>query len=96
MTKLYYQAPSDQIFYEVILVSQGIWLIYQDKETAKRIAERKNIRENFMYTVAELDQDQQTILFNHISHETQVAISDRVKSVNDPATVKTYYSHMTL
>jgi divalent metal cation (Fe/Co/Zn/Cd) transporter len=94
--KLYYQAPSPEIYTEVRNVCAGIWMLYQDNEKADQVRLRKNIKDNFMYCVAELDEDQQICLFNNISEKAKKEISDRVKSVNPPEVVKRYYLHITI
>ena len=97
MKKLYYIAPVDSIFGEVRSEAIKIWNQYDNHEAhIEHLKEMQNIKDNMMYILAEFDEENQEILFNRMSDETQIAISDRVKSVNSTDIITKYYQHIIL
>ena len=80
--ELYYEAPSDEIFQEVKKEAIKIWETYDDTygyatEKIDRIKDLENIRDNFMYLWAMLDNNNQVKLFANISEEARDAFVER-------------------
>lgn len=85
MTKLYYQAPTDEQFLEVQDASITIWKErYPESisaaEKVSHIAKMENVSDNFMYIVAMFDWINQRLLARKLSPETRKAIKDRLIS----------------
>lgn len=86
MSKLYYTAPSDEIFNEVKSKAISLWNTRYPEETSphyakektSRIENLKNIEDNMMYIVAMFDSDNQRELSRMISMEASMAIGDRM------------------
>jgi len=88
-TKLYYTAPSDEIFNEVKLAALKIWFQYDDtygyaSEKTQRIEPMKNIEDNLMYMVAMFDFPNQQKLAQVISPEARKEIRDRMIDGGQP------------
>jgi len=97
MKKLYYIAPKDNTFDEVRNAAIRIWMSYPDHEQhIEHLKEMQNIADNMMYILAEFDEYNQKVLFDNVSKNTQLAISDRVKSANPSEAIEKYYQHITL
>ena len=83
MDNLYYEAPSEEIFQEVLEQALLLWGSYDDThgyatEKKDRIKDLENTRDNFMYIVAMFDDSNQRLLANVLSPEAKQAIHDRV------------------
>lgn len=83
MENLYYTAPSDEIFLEVLEAALEIWASYDDThgyatEKINRIKDLKNISDNVMYIVAMFDTPNQNRLANKLSPEARQALRDRM------------------
>ncbi len=88
MTKLYYVPPPEKQFEELKEKCIEIWEKPEylpggySKEKTSQIKRMKNIKDNFMYMVAMLDDPQQTELANNLSLKTRIAVRDRLRSAN--------------
>mgnify|MGYP001578390651 CR=1 FL=1 len=87
--KLYYTAPSDEIFDEVKQAAIQLWSTIGDepnysKEKIDRIKDIKNVQDNLMYMVAMFDIYNQRKLAGAISSEARSAISERMKDCVQP------------
>jgi DNA-binding MltR family transcriptional regulator len=86
MTKLYYIAPSEDIFNEVKKASMELWHEVDDDndkygyatEKCDRIKDISNVGDNFMYMVAMFDNNNQVFLAQKLSDEARQAIRDRM------------------
>ena len=78
-SKLYYTAPSQEIFEEVRTVCISFRKEHQFNEDKVQLLVRlKNHKDNFMYMVAKLDRNNQTRLHNTISALASLAIGTRM------------------
>lgn len=89
MSKLYYEAPTNQIFKEVKEEAINIWNTYDDIHgyaTGKidRIKDMENIKDNVMSIVAIFDTPNQIKLSIALSDEAREAIADRIRSGGAP------------
>lgn len=92
MTKLYYTAPSDEMFEEVKREAMELWKIVDtdnDKygyatEKINRIKDIANVQDNFMYMIAMFDIDNQSQLASKLSYDTRQAIRDRMVDGGSP------------
>lgn len=85
MNKLYYTAPSDEIFEEVKEKAIKIWTMIGDhpnyiEEKVERIKSLENIRDNFMTIFAMFDEGNQKLLSGLLSEEARIEIKDRLIS----------------
>jgi len=83
MAKLYYEAPTDEIFNEVKEKAIEIWKTYDDtygyaSEKVGRIKDIGNVRDNVMFMVAMFDILNQRRLSALLSKEARQAIRDRM------------------
>lgn len=79
--KLYYTAPSDEIFAEMKEAAGQIWSAYEDpykSEKLARIFGIENIQDNFMYLFAMMDIDNQRKAAHLLSPEAQEAVRARM------------------
>lgn len=88
-TKLYYTAPSDEIFEEVKKRAIEIWKERAKEETwdenylkekLDRIKDLKNIRDNMMYIIAMFHTLIQNYLISTVSLDAQLAILNRLST----------------
>jgi len=83
MSKLYYEAPTDEIFEEVRNKCVEVWCFYDntygyvDEKTSK-LKDLKNIQDNLMYMVAMFDIVNQKKLADKLSEESKTAIRKRM------------------
>ena len=80
MSKLYYTAPSEEIFEEVKVAALEIWGTYDDpykSDKQDRIKDIKNTQDNVMYIVAMFDNRNQSKLAAKISQDARDAIRER-------------------
>ncbi len=89
MTKLYYTPPTDEQFNELKEKAIEIWSTMGDEpsysqEKIGRIKDIANVEDNFMYTVAMLDQNNQRKLASKLSDETRGAVAERIKDGGSP------------
>lgn len=87
--KLYYTAPSDELFEELKQKAIEIWSGMGDepsysKEKVDRIRDIKNVQDNFMYMVAMFDQNNQAKLAGNLSAECRLAVRERMISGGNP------------
>lgn len=80
--KLYYTAPSDEIFEEVKRKSIAIWMLldgdeYEINNSIEYIQKIKNIKDNMMFIVAMFDNTNIQELFKHLSLKSKNALVDR-------------------
>jgi hypothetical protein len=78
--KLYYTAPSDEIFEEIKAAATQIWSGYEDPyktEKLNRIKDIGNVSDNAMYLVAMFDRPNQGKLASLLSQEACDAIRER-------------------
>lgn len=86
MSKLYYTAPSDEIFNEVKSKAILLWTEKYPEETSPYYAKEKvlrienigNVEDNLMYIVAMFDSENMRHLARMISMEASIAIGDRM------------------
>ncbi len=86
MTKLYYTAPSDEIFNEVKKASMDLWTErypeatnpYYAKEKVSEIERLQNVGDNMMSIVARFDSQNMRLLAEKLSVEASKAIGDRM------------------
>lgn len=84
MSKLYYEAPNDQIFNEVKEATIKLWKTYDDTygyatEKVERIKDIQNISDNLMFIVSMFDLTNQAKLAVSLSKEARDAIGDRLR-----------------
>ena len=93
MTKLYYEAPSDEIFEEVKKVSMDLWTKEYPEETSPYYAKEKvaeiepltNISDNVMGIVARFNHTNMRKLANKLSDKARQALRERmIDGGNDP------------
>jgi len=83
MSKLYYEAPTDEQFNELKSEAIKLWATMGDepsysKEKIDRIKDIKNVSDNFMYIVSMYDIFDQAKLASQLSDGTKKAVSDRI------------------
>ena len=86
MTKLYYEAPSDEIFDEVKQMSMALWTVeypdaihpYYAKEKVQEIEPLQNVRDNVMSIVARFDSVNMRKLATKLSPQARQALRDRM------------------
>lgn len=81
MEKLYYTAPSDEMFQEIKDASIKVWQTMDNTygyvdEKVDSIKNLQNVRDNYMYMVAMFDINNQMKLFSLLSEETKIRILD--------------------
>ena len=89
MEKLYYTAPSDEIFEEVKQKAIEIWSEYDNtygyaSEKTDRIKDIKNIQDNVMFIVAMFDSNNQKKLAEKLSEEARKALRERMIDGGNP------------
>lgn len=88
MPKLYYTAPSDEIFNEVKEKAERVWksLDSHPSYLAEKLGriDIKNVEDNMMYIVGMFDIDNQFNLRLLLSSEAVKAIADRLKDGDQP------------
>ena len=89
MTKLYYTAPSDEVFNEVKAMAFLIWDDYDDThgyvtEKVNKLTPMLNIEDNVMYIVAMFDLPNQKKLAQLLSPEARREISLRMIDGGQP------------
>lgn len=90
MTKLYYTAPSDEIFNEVKEKAIEVWKELDSHpsylaEKVGRVKEVNNIEDNVMYMVAMFDHGNQTKLAEKLSPEARTALRERMVDGGNPS-----------
>lgn len=85
--KLYYVAPSDEIFDEIKSAAKDLWKTYDNyggyvDEKIAVLDRMTNIRDNWMYIVAMFDQGNQTKLLRMLNYDTVVLVMDAISSVS--------------
>lgn len=88
--KLYYTAPSDEIFEEVKVKAIEVWSKYDDEfnyrsEKTSYIAGLKNISDNVMTIVSMFDMENMRELALKLSVDSKQAISDRMVDGGQPS-----------
>lgn len=86
MTKLYYTAPSDEIFNEVKSSAMQLWReVDTDNDKygyasgkIKQIENIQNVSDNFMYMVAMFDMNNQAKLVDKLTESACKEIKDRM------------------
>ena len=86
MTKLYYEAPTDEIFNEVKKASMDLWTErypeatspFYAKEKVSEIEPLQNISDNVMSIIARFDQTNMRYLAEKLSPEARQALKDRM------------------
>lgn len=83
MNKLYYTAPTNEVFDEVKKASIELWKTYDDthgyaSDKIGKISDIKNVSDNLMYMVAMFDSKNQVRLSRMISLEASDAIGTRM------------------
>ena len=84
--KLYYTAPSDEIFNEVKKASMDLWIErypeatspYYAKEKVEGIEPLQNVGDNVMSIVARFDSSNMRFLAEKLSPEARKALRDRM------------------
>ena len=87
--KLYYTAPSDEMFDELKAKAMEVWQGYDNEygyatEKIDRIKDIGNVKDNFMYMVSMFDQDNQRKLAEKLSPDTRRAVRDRMIDGGNP------------
>lgn len=82
MERLYYTAPTEEIFQEVKKEAIRIWETYDDTygystEKTNQIKDMGNIKDNVMYIFAMFDIHNQMTLMRNISEEARNAVGVR-------------------
>jgi len=91
-TKLYYTAPSDEIFEEVKQASMDLWTErypeatspFYAKEKVDRIKDWGNVGDNLMSLVAMFDSENQQLLSMRLSDPAREAIRERMVDGGQP------------
>ena len=91
-TKLYYTAPSDEMFKELKQASIDLCVEgypedsspFYAKEKTDRIKNIANVADNFMYMVAMFDIHNQRKLSDKLTPETRKAVCDRMIDSGQP------------
>ena len=91
--KLYYTAPSDEIFNEVKKASMDLWTErypeatspYYAKEKTDRIKDWQNVGDNVMSLVAMFDSENHRLLAEKLSEEARTAIRERMIDGGNPS-----------
>jgi hypothetical protein len=92
MSKLYYSAPSDEIFNEVKQASMELWVErypeatspYYAKEKVAGIERLQNVQDNVMSIVARFDSENMRLLANKLSPEARAALRERMVDGGNP------------
>ena len=89
MSKLYYTAPSDEIFEEVKQKAIEVWSKYDNQygyvdEKVGQIKDIRNIKDNVMFIVAMFDSNNQKKLADKLSDETRKALRERMIDGGSP------------
>jgi len=89
MADLYYQAPTENIFQEVLKGSIEIWKTYDNEfgyadEKIDAIKNLINISDNVMYIIAMFDPSNQHKLFKKLSDESKKEIYKRMVAGGTP------------
>ena len=92
MTRLYYTAPSDEVFDEVKKASIALWTErypeatspYYAKEKCDEIEPLQNIQDNVMSIVARFDSENMRFLAEKLSLEARAAIRERMIDGGNP------------
>lgn len=84
MTKLYYTAPTDEVFDEMKSESIKLWKTYDNTygyvdEKVNMIKDLKNYSDNFMYMFAMFDLQNQNKILSSISDDCFEAVMSRLK-----------------
>ena len=90
--KLYYTAPSDEMFNELKQKAMELWKEVDSDNDAygyatekiNRIKDIQNVEDNFMYMVAMFDQDNQALLADKLTAETRIAVRERMIDGGNP------------
>ena len=88
--KLYYTAPSDEMFNEMKEKAMELWSTMGDEpsyaeEKIGRIKDISNIQDNFMYMAAMFDHENQVKLADLLSTETRLAVRERMVDGGQPS-----------
>ena len=88
-TKLYYTAPSNEMFNELRARAMDIWKTYDNAygyvdEKSEKLKDLANVQDNFMYMVAMFDMDNQRKLADSLSPETRQAVRERMVDGGNP------------
>ena len=89
--KLYYTAPTDELFEELKKEALNIWTNLPDahpsyvEEKVSRIQNIKNISDNFMYIVAMFDDSNQRKLASVLSEACREAVRVRLVDGGQPS-----------
>lgn len=94
MSRLYYEAPTQEQFEEVKRCAIAIWKTYDDtygyaSEKIRTVEDVDNVSDNFMYIVAMFDDINQRNLASMLSPETKKAVAVRLKDGG----MDDYYNH---
>ena len=90
MSRLYYTAPTDEIFEDMKSGALKIWKqVAQDprylSEKTSRVEQIGNIGDNFMYILAMFDINNQRLLVNILREDTKDAVRERlIDGGNEP------------
>ena len=92
MTKLYYEAPSDEVFEEVKKASMELWAEEYPEATSPFYAKEKiseienlgNIQDNVMSIIARFDSGNMAKLADKLSQEARLAIRERMIDGGNP------------
>lgn len=89
MSKLYYTAPSNEMFNELRARAMDIWNTYDNthgyaSEKTDKLKDLVNVQDNFMYMVAMFDDSNQRKLADKLSPETRLAVRERMIDGGNP------------
>jgi hypothetical protein len=89
MSKLYYTAPSDEMFEEMRQSCLDQWATHDNTygyvdEKTQRIKTITNIQDNFMYMLAMFDQNGQAAVISKLSAPTKTAVRERMIDGGNP------------
>jgi hypothetical protein len=89
-SKLYYTAPSDEIFNEVKNACIELWKSKNahpsyENEKVERIKDIGNIKDNVMFMVAMFDDGNMSLLAEKLSDEAREALRDRMIDGGNPS-----------
>ena len=92
MTKLYYEAPNDEIFNEVKKACIDLWIETYPEETSPYYAKEKvseieplqNVSDNVMSIIARFDSNNMRNLAEKLSSEARLALRERMIDGGNP------------
>ena len=88
MNKLYYTAPSDEVFNEVKEACIKIWNTYDDEygyatQKINRVKHIENVSDNMMFMIAMFDMDNVLKLADLLDQEASREIKERLLAVDN-------------